>query len=67
MQVQIKLNHSDFKLVLHFDEKILFDEKIKTEPEIKKLFSNDELDELFSFAPYTTHADEIFNRVYGTT
>ena len=50
-----------------FDEKILFDEKIKTEPEIKKLFSNDELDELFSFAPYTTHADEIFNRVYGTT
>ena len=50
-----------------FDEKVLFDEKIKGEPEIKKLFSDDELEELFSFAPYTTHADEIFNRVYGTT
>ena len=47
-----------------FDEKVLFDEKIKGEPEIKKLFSDDELDELFSFAPYTTHADEIFNRVW---
>ncbi|MEK9727849.1 MAG: adenylosuccinate lyase [Candidatus Margulisiibacteriota bacterium] len=48
-----------------FDEEILFDDKIKNEPEIKTLFSDDELDELFSFSPYTQHADEIFNRVYG--
>jgi adenylosuccinate lyase len=48
-----------------FDEKILFDDKIKGEPQIKDLFSDDELDELFSFSPYTTHADEIYNRVYG--
>ena len=49
-----------------FDEQILFDDKIKNEPTIKDLFSDDELDELFSFSPYTTHADEIYERVYGS-
>ena len=49
-----------------FDEQILFDDKIKNEPTIKDLFSDDELDELFSFAPYTMHADEIYGRVYGS-
>ncbi len=48
-----------------FDEKVLFDDKIKSEPKIKNLFSDDELDELFSFAPYTKHADDIFDRVYS--
>ena len=48
-----------------FDEQVLFDDKIKNEPQIKDLFSDDELTDLFSFAPYTTHADEIFERVYG--
>ena len=47
-----------------FDEKVLFNDKIKAEPEIKRLFSDDELNELFSFDPYTKHADEIFERVY---
>ena len=48
-----------------FDEQILFDDKIKNEPAIQDLFSDDELTDLFSFAPYTNHADEIFDRVYG--
>lgn len=48
-----------------FDEQILFDDKIKNEPQIKDLFSEEELSELFSFSPYTKHADEIFDRVYG--
>ena len=48
-----------------FDEQVLFDDKVKSEPKIKNLFSATELEELFSFAPYTLHADEIFNRVYG--
>ncbi len=48
-----------------FDEKVLFDDKIKSEPKIKKLFTDDELEELFSFAPYTKHADDIFERVYS--
>ena len=48
-----------------FDEQILFDDKIKNEPQIKDLFTDEELSELFSFSPYTKHADEIFDRVYG--
>ncbi len=48
-----------------FDEQILFDDKIKNEPQIKDLFTDQELSELFSFSPYTKHADEIFDRVYG--
>lgn len=48
-----------------FDEQILFDDKIKNEPKIKDLFTDQELSELFSFSPYTKHADEIFDRVYG--
>ena len=48
-----------------FDEEILFNEKIKSDTAITDLFTQEELDELFSFTPYTTHADEIFSRVYG--
>ena len=48
-----------------FDEKVLFDKKIKADQDITELFSNDELNDLFSYEPYTTHADEIFARVYN--
>ena len=48
-----------------FDEQVLFDKKIKADEQITQLFTSDELDDLFSYAPYTTHADEIFARVYG--
>ena len=47
-----------------FDEKILFNDKIKSDDQITALFSNEELDELFSYSQYTNHADEIFARVY---
>lgn len=48
-----------------FEEKVLFDDKIKTEPKIKDLLSDEELNRLFSFDSYTHYADEIFERVYG--
>ena len=48
-----------------FEERVLFDDKIKTEPKIKDLLSEDELNRLFSFDSYTHYADEIFERVYG--
>lgn len=47
-----------------FDEQILFNDKIKSDDQITALFSNEELDELFSYSQYTNHADEIFARVY---
>ena len=48
-----------------FDEKVLFDEKIKSEPQIQEIFTQSELDKLFSFEQYSVHADTIFDRVYG--
>ena len=48
-----------------FEEQVLFDEKIKAEPQIQSLLSEIELNDLFNFDAYTRHADEIFNRVYG--
>ena len=45
-----------------FEERVLFDDKIKTEPKIKDLLSEDELNRLFSFDSYTHYADEIFER-----
>ncbi len=47
-----------------FDEQVLFNDKIKTDNEIKSLLSESELDELFSFDRYTNNVDIIFERVY---
>jgi adenylosuccinate lyase len=47
-----------------FDDQQLFDEKIKEDPQITDLFSSDELNDIFSFDPYTTHVDDIYARVY---
>ena len=48
-----------------FDEKILFNEKIKKDPDITNLFSKNELDELVNFNQYTNNIDLIYNRVYS--
>ena len=47
-----------------FDERILFEEKIKQDPQLTEMFTADEFKQLFSFDKYTRHADTIFNRVY---
>ncbi|MBL6722599.1 MAG: adenylosuccinate lyase [Candidatus Margulisbacteria bacterium] len=47
-----------------FDEQVLFDEKIKADPSIKTLLSDEELKAIFNFDSYSRHADEIFDRVY---
>ena len=47
-----------------FDEQVLFNDKIKTDNDIKSLLSKSELDELFSFDRYTNNVEFIFNRVY---
>jgi adenylosuccinate lyase len=47
-----------------FDEQVLFDEKIKADPSIKTLLSDEELNAIFNFDSYSRHADEIFDRVY---
>ena len=48
-----------------FDERILFNDKIKEDPAVSKLFTDDELEKLFSFGRYTEHVDEIYNRIYS--
>ncbi len=48
-----------------FDDHVMFNEKIKSDVQITDLFTNTELDDLFSFSQYTDHADTIFSRVYG--
>ncbi|RAP31379.1 adenylosuccinate lyase [Candidatus Marinamargulisbacteria bacterium SCGC AG-414-C22] len=47
-----------------FDEKVLFDKKIKTDDKITSLFTEKELSELISFDQYTQHIDLIYGRVY---
>jgi adenylosuccinate lyase len=47
-----------------FENKELFDIKIKSDPKITQLIPSNELDELFSFATYTNHVEHIFDRVY---
>jgi adenylosuccinate lyase len=47
-----------------FDEQVLFNTKICADPQITELFTEDELSDLFSYEPYTQHADTIFDRVY---
>ena len=48
-----------------FDDKVLFDEKIKNDNDITSLFSDDELTSLISFDQYTNNIDLIYNRVYN--
>jgi adenylosuccinate lyase len=47
-----------------FDEKRLFEDKIKEDKDITNLFTTQELDELVSFDQYITHVDSIFKRIY---
>jgi adenylosuccinate lyase len=49
-----------------FDEKVLFNEKIKQDTQIKELFNSSELDAIFSFDRYTKNVDFIFERVFQT-
>ena len=48
-----------------FDERVMFDDKIKEDPTIRETFSLSELDEIFSFDPYTRHVEFIFARVFS--
>ena len=47
-----------------FDERIMFDQKIRSDDTIKSLLTQDELNAIFSFDCYTRHVDTIFERVY---
>jgi len=47
-----------------FDERVVFDIKIRNDETIKGLLSKDELDSIFSFDCYTKHVEGIFSRVY---
>ena len=48
-----------------FNERVMFDDKIKADTDITSKVSQEELDELFSFDKYTKHVDYIFDRVYS--
>ena len=48
-----------------FNERVMFDDKIKADTDITSKVSQEELDELFSFDKYTRHVDYIFDRVYS--
>ncbi len=48
-----------------FDEKVLFDDKIRKDKEFETYFSTEELDAFFSFSQYTQHVDTIFSRIYS--
>ena len=47
-----------------FDERISFDEKIRSHPKIKEIMQTEDLDQIFNFDKYTQHIDEIYERVY---
>jgi adenylosuccinate lyase len=47
-----------------FKEKKFFDKQIRKDPEITKLLTKTELDELFDFSKYTKNVDLIFKRIY---
>ena len=47
-----------------FDEKIVFDHKIKKDKTIQNMFKKEELDDIFSFKKYTKNVDFIFKRVF---
>jgi adenylosuccinate lyase len=48
-----------------FDEKVLFDDKIKADKTVQEMFSTEELDAIFSFDKYTNNVDFIFERVFN--
>ncbi|RAP35599.1 adenylosuccinate lyase, partial [Candidatus Marinamargulisbacteria bacterium SCGC AAA071-K20] len=48
-----------------FDEKVLFDDKIKADKTVQEMFKQKELDEIFSFKKYTNNVDFIFKRVFN--
>lgn len=48
-----------------FDDKVMFEEKIKSDPEVTALISKKDLEKLFVFDKYTQHVDLIFDRVYA--
>lgn len=47
-----------------FDEKVMFDEKIKSDTSVTEHFTEDELNAIFSFEKYTKQVDFIFDRVF---
>lgn len=47
-----------------FDNKELFDDRIKKDERVTKILSTDELNQLFNFDRYTGHVETIFERVY---
>ncbi len=47
-----------------FDERVLFNKKIKEDPQIQTLFTDQELEDIFNFDRYTTQVQTIFDRVY---
>ena len=47
-----------------FDEKVMFDEKIKADTSVTEHFTEDELNAIFSFEKYTKQVDFIFDRVF---
>jgi len=48
-----------------FDEKVLFNDKIKQDNDVAELFTQEELDQIFSFDRYTHNVEEIYNRIYS--
>jgi adenylosuccinate lyase len=48
-----------------FADGVLFDEKIKSDPQITDKLSPETLANIFSLDCYMAHVDDIFNRVYG--
>jgi adenylosuccinate lyase len=48
-----------------FDERVLFNDKIKEDKDVSEHFTEEELNQLFSFDRYTEHVDEIFDRIYS--
>lgn len=47
-----------------FDERVMFDEKIKSDSRITDVLSDKDLESVFNFDKYTNHVDMIFNRVF---
>ena len=48
-----------------FDEKVLFNDKIRADKEFTDIISEQELDELFSLDRYKQHVDTIYARIYN--
>jgi len=48
-----------------FDEKTVFEIKIKEDKDITNLFTDEELDKLVSFDQYLANVDTIYKRIYS--